>query len=546
MLHIWQKPRSGTALSVVQVTGASGQLWRLERAETDDFQLHGVTVDGAVEISWDEATTEVSLIYAYAPQHVLMQGIRLIWTIDANRLKPSRYKLHLQPPFGWMNDPNGLCQINGTTHVFYQHYPHGRRWNTMHWGHAASQNLVDWVHLPVFLQPRAEILAQKSKVGGAFSGSAVPMPDGSLRVFYTDREDDRLPNWEWQATALSQDLISASPSTVLVKDRPPLAGFGKDMRDSYVFRGPDGLWKMLLGGADEQGGVILLYESAAADAASGWSFAGVLYREPLPAGIPLECPCLLRLADDGEQARHVLIFGMLGTRDEETRRRNLSYAVIGHFDGKSFTATARQEVDFGTDAYAFQGFQHESGPLGIAWAANWTDVFKDRDFASAMTFPRRLLWKNGALHTPPVDGVDQLRLHSLASGADVLSGPVQIHGGLAEVALEFAGSNQRFRVDFTHPTFKLALHYDGSTLELLYEPPGMRVVPRYLARDVSLNNLRIFIDVGLIEIYAQDGRWCATKRFDSDLPVSAVCVSSESELAKADIWQLRPCKGFPV
>ena len=31
---------------------------------------------------------------------------------------PHRQKLHVQPPVGWLNDPNGLCQIGDEYHVF--------------------------------------------------------------------------------------------------------------------------------------------------------------------------------------------------------------------------------------------------------------------------------------------------------------------------------------------------------------------------------------------------------------------------------------------
>ena len=34
-----------------------------------------------------------------------------------------RQKLHLEPPRGWMNDPNGLCYFAGQYHVFFQYCP---------------------------------------------------------------------------------------------------------------------------------------------------------------------------------------------------------------------------------------------------------------------------------------------------------------------------------------------------------------------------------------------------------------------------------------
>ena len=34
-----------------------------------------------------------------------------------------RQKFHLMPPVGWLNDPNGLCQMNGVFHAFFQYSP---------------------------------------------------------------------------------------------------------------------------------------------------------------------------------------------------------------------------------------------------------------------------------------------------------------------------------------------------------------------------------------------------------------------------------------
>ena len=34
-----------------------------------------------------------------------------------------RQRLHLMPPVGWLNDPNGLCQFGGVFHAFFQYSP---------------------------------------------------------------------------------------------------------------------------------------------------------------------------------------------------------------------------------------------------------------------------------------------------------------------------------------------------------------------------------------------------------------------------------------
>ena len=36
---------------------------------------------------------------------------------------PGRLKYHLMPETGWLNDPNGLCEKDGTYHIYYQYTP---------------------------------------------------------------------------------------------------------------------------------------------------------------------------------------------------------------------------------------------------------------------------------------------------------------------------------------------------------------------------------------------------------------------------------------
>ena len=539
VVHAWIRPLggSGTATLTVEIDGTAHAL--AVDGPTQGFLpvAWTSTAAGEAHLTWSPDAAEVSLIYAFTPATVADRGIRVLWTVAASRLDPSRYRLHFHPPFGWMNDPNGLCEVGGVTHLFYQHNPHGRRWDTMHWGHALSHDRLTWVHQPIALLPEEALLRTSTRQGGAFSGTVRPEPDGALRFFFTDRDDRRLPTREWQMTARSGDGVLAGPPVVLLDAHPPVPGFRNDWRDPFVFAGPDGRLKMLLGGADEESSVVLLYETDEPDGAGGWRFVDVMFREPSRRNIPAECPCMIALEGEGA-GLWVLIFGLIGSRDMATGRRNLTRTHVGRFDGRTFEALHEHELDFGTDCYAMQVWRGADGPCGIAWAANWTDVFADRDFESAMTLPRRLLWRDGRLATPPAATLDALR-GPVADLADE-DAPVPLPAGLAEIALTLHPGTP-FTLLLDHPDHEMALSYDGTELEFRFEPPGNRIVPRYRAPCPALGAVRVFIDVGLIEIYADEGRACCTKRFDSPLPVRAVRLArGQGGHIAGHVWTLRP------
>ncbi|MEG1845221.1 MAG: hypothetical protein RR296_13365, partial [Clostridia bacterium] len=97
---------------------------------------------------------------------------------------PCRWRpcFHFAPPFGWMNDPNGLIFFRGQYHLFYQYNPLDVKWGPMYWGHAVSKDMLQWVHLPIALAPDQHY--EQGTTGGCFSGSGVEW-EGRLYLLYT-------------------------------------------------------------------------------------------------------------------------------------------------------------------------------------------------------------------------------------------------------------------------------------------------------------------------------------------------------------------------
>ncbi|MFS8148862.1 glycoside hydrolase family 32 protein [Rhizobium sp. BR 249] len=543
VVHAWIKASHGGAPGRLTAYVDGDPAGAVETSNPDEFEFRPLTLEsgGEAAFSYDSATTDVSILYAFRQSRVLDEGIRLLHVRPSNAAPETAGGYHFRPPFGWMNDPNGFGRFGGRAHLFYQHYPHSLRWNNMHWGHAVSDDYLRWTHLPIFLPPSDELAARADGRGGAFSGSAIPLDGAGIRIFFTEHMKDREPEEQVQFTATSRDLVNVEPASLILPARPAGLGLTTDFRDPYVFLGPDGKWKMLLGTRDRDGGVILLYETDDPAAAAGWTFLGMLHRENRFGMTAAECPCLVPLdgAANDPSTRWALIFGLLTSRDPATGRRNMTIATVGRFDGRSFSVEFEQELDFGTDAYAFQAFVDGSGPVGIAWLANWTDVSKEIDMATAMTLPRLMALHEGALITPPVAGVESLRQRRL-DAAGLLDGrAVDLANGAVEILLTLKEPGKAFRLPFQHPEAAVEVLLNDEGLSIPFSAANAKTSPRYIAAGARPSAIRIFLDAGSIEVFADDGRWTGTKRLPGFSGVSAVrLIAPEGNVLSAEIWQL--------
>lgn len=100
---------------------------------------------------------------------------------DASDMAEEEYRpqLHFSPEVNFMNDPNGLVYdpSNETWHLFFQYSPQLPNMGSQTWGHAVSDDLVNWVELPVAIE--------MDRFGAVFSGSAV-VDENNTSGFFTD------------------------------------------------------------------------------------------------------------------------------------------------------------------------------------------------------------------------------------------------------------------------------------------------------------------------------------------------------------------------
>lgn len=303
-----------------------------------------------------------------------------------------RFHYHFEPSFGWMNDPNGLCYYQGQYHIFYQANPYAPHWNTMHWGHAVSQDLIHFQLLPTALLPQETY----ENSGGCFSGSAA-VKDGRLYLFYTGVSHHL---GQTQCLAYSDDGVhftkySGNPiiGKCPVDSGPP--------NESANFRDPkvtfmDGHYYMVCGaGRTGKSGCILLFTS---DDLLHWDYIGPLYEAPDIGPVP-ECPDFFKL--DGH---YVLMYSQMGVREKA------AHFMTGCFDGASFKVEASFQMEFGPDFYAPQTFESPKGErLMLGWHYFWGRENPPGSLTGgALTLPRRLTIENGELKSRPYDTVRPL------------------------------------------------------------------------------------------------------------------------------------------
>lgn len=484
---------------------------------------------------------------------------------EATYQEPYRPQYHFTPPQNWMNDPNGLVYHEDEYHLFYQYNPFGDKWGHMSWGHAVSEDLVHWQHLPVALKEENNIMI--------FSGSAV-VDQGNTSGFgsadnppmvaiYTGHHTDR----ELQDQRIAYSLDNGRTWTKY-QGNPVIDEGLEDFRDPKVFwHEQTEKWVMVVALPTEH--KVRLYGSSNL---KQWNLLSEFGPSGATGGV-WECPDLFFLPVDGsaDSGRWVLQvdlnpggpFGGSGAQ-----------YFVGTFDGEQFVQEPSTEgetrwVDFGKDFYAVQSYANippEDGRrIWVAWMNNWqyAQEIPTSPWRSAMTVPREVQLKSFDdgiyLVQQPVSNLEKIRSdhhhfeNETIQGQSDLLAENGIRGKTLEIVARFATTGTEvFGIKVAQgEEEETIIGYDGARNRLYVDRtqsgrtgfnenfPGVHGAP--LQPVEGEIKMHLLLDHSSVEVFGNDGRVVITDRIfpskGSD-NVSLFSDSGEVRLVSLDIWEL--------
>ncbi len=448
---------------------------------------------------------------------------------DSIGCEKSRPSVHFTSPEGWINDPNGLCYYEGKYHIFYQLNPYGNCWSNMTWGHAVSENLVDWEHLDIALFP--------DETGDMFSGSGIidkhnilglntPEHDAML-LYYTAAAGNNVmsagKNFE-QYIAISTD--GGKTFKTQLGGKPVIPYIVDHNRDpKIVFHKASGKYICSLYFENHKFGVF------SSENLIDWKLLFELEVEgddECPAFYPLTAP-------DGSEK-----WVAQGAFDRY---------IIGDFDGKKFTKTekpgilsyARETETFGqTTAYAAQSFTDL--PDGRVVRFSWLKTSKtDCCFKSCLSIPWEIQIKNinGELKlcATPAKEVEGLRLKGTFKSLEA-NEITALPGVCNDIELIFDGSSRGItKLDIMGAVF--TLDFDAGCVSWK-SPVGAQPVSTAPLFVIDGNySMRFITDTLNIESFFCGGSVTICALGDLEIDKPFLSVEGQSKVSSIKIFPLR-------
>jgi len=468
-----------------------------------------------------------------------------------------------------MNDPNGLVYYKGEYHLFYQHNPQGPEWGHMSWGHAISNDMLHWRHLPLAIpeDPNRFMIYSGSAVvdwrnSSGLCASSNASDPSCLAAIYTAAYKDS----QKQHLAFSNDRgrtwSNYSGNPIIDLNQP-------DFRDPKVFwYEPQKKWVMVAVFADEKEVKVLDSTDL-----KKWTLRSTF--GPLGVGKgQWECPDLFELPLDNNANANAKKWVLIVNRNPGAPAGGTgTQYFVGSFDGAKFVNETPPDTelwaDYGKDFYATNSFSDipasDGRRIWLGWISNWqyANAEPTRLWRGAQSLPRTLRLKTYPdgirLVQTPVREAEHLRARQLlrATGLSVRQvndrlKAANISGELLEIEAEITprdageigfrlrkGQNQETLLGISAKSHEVFIDRAHSGL-VSFSPdfPGRHHAALHWHSPIRVH---IFLDRSSIELFANDGETVLTDRIYPSPGSDGLEMYSDSAVASVaslTIWQL--------
>ena len=484
---------------------------------------------------------------------VCCKEMKLSDTFDTGNREKFRPTYHFSPLYGWMNDPNGMVYKDGEYHLFYQYNPYGSKWGNMSWGHAISQDLVNWKHLPVAIAPDA--------LGTIFSGSAVVDFDntagfgaGAIIAIYTQNSDRQV-----QSIAYSTDN---GRTFTKYENNPVLTSEARDFRDPKVFWYENTKrWIMVLAVGQEM-------QIFSSPNLKDWTFESRFGEGQGAHGGVWECPDLFELPVEGTNDKKWVLLCNLNPGGPFGG--SATQYFVGSFNGKEFVnefPSKTKWMDWGKDHYATVTWSDapDNRRIAIAWMSNWqyaNDV-PTSQYRSPNSVPRdlSLFTVDGETYLQSAPSPELLALRDASkkrsfkvNGTRTIKEMIPGNDGAYEIELTI--ENQHADV------IGFRLYNDkGEEVDMQYDMKEKKFsMDRRKSGEVSFNEnfpmltwtaiesgkdelkLRLFVDKSSVEAFGDGGRFVMTNQVFPSEPYTHIDFYSKGGAYKVDSFVIYKLK----
>lgn len=455
-----------------------------------------------------------------------------------------RNNYHFQPPFGLINDPNGLSFFNGEYNIFFQWNPFTCEHKFKHWGLIKTKDFINYTIPKVVLAP-----VDYYDKNGCYSGSAIER-NGVLELLYTGNVKDKNGNrLSYQCAAIMNKNGDVKKLGAVLDSVPK--GYTSHFRDPKVYF-KNGKYYFIIGAqTDKLKGRVLLYSSLDM---RKWSLEGEIKTRLENFGYMWECPNIVTLKD-----KDVLIFSPQGLEKEEFKYQNIyqSGYIVGklNYDALKFNHDEFCELDMGFDFYAPQIFEDDKnrilmiGWMGVPEQDEDKHISLKENWIHCLTIPRELTLKNNKIYQNPIDEIKQLREKMFFCRDNFVEESLEfsdINKNSYEFILDLKDSrNLNFKIEmFKGEGEHFDLYFnDGicviSKENILQGPHGIR---KFILN--KSNNLKLhgFIDKSAVEIYINDGEYVLSSRVFVKMNSTGLKLNGLGEklnINKLEIWTLK-------